>query len=194
MNHIRTYEEFLNEARRPGTGEIAVMKADRSKAEKIMKSMNLAYVDAGDNHGRAKLHWYEIPDADMDLLNKIGDAVDVQIMRVNENGSEINEAKMTWFPKEISVLKDIYIGKNSVWTSTGENTGDFVIKKGGDIKLAEDGGASKTKAGTYEVMVNSEEDHMYFSLKELAELIKQKAISIKAGAYGHDLTLNSMLK
>jgi hypothetical protein len=117
MNHIPTFEEFLNEARRPGTGEIAVMKADRSKAEKIMKSMNLAYVDAGDNHGRAKLHWYEIPDADMDLLNKIGDAVDIQIMRVNENESEINEAKMTWFPKAISVLKDIYIGKNSVWTS-----------------------------------------------------------------------------
>ena len=110
---------------------------------------------------------------------------------VNEN---LNEAKMTWFPKEISVLKDIYIGKNSVWTSTGENTGDFVIKKGGDIKLAEDGGASKTKAGTYEVMVNSGEDHMYFSLKELAELIKQKAIAIAAGAYGHDLTLNSMIK
>ena len=108
--------------------------------------------------------------------------------------SFLNEAKMTWFPKEISVLKDIYIGKNSVWTSTGENTGDFAIKKGEIIKLAEDGGASKTKAATYEVKVNSEEDHMYFSLKEIAELLKQKAIAIKAGTYGHDLTLGSMIK
>ena len=110
---------------------------------------------------------------------------------LNEN---LNEAKMTWFPKEISILKDIYIGKNSVWTSSGENTGDFVIEKGETIKLSEDGTANKTKPATYEVKVNSEKDYMYFSLKEIAELAKQKAIAIKAGAYGHDLTLGSMIK
>ena len=195
MKKVFSYQEFINESKKPGTGEIAVMKADRSKVEKVMKDMKLDYVDAGANHDRAKLHWYEIPNADMDTLNKIGDAVDVQIMRINENESEeINEAKMTWFPKEISVLKDIYIGKNSVWTSTGENTDDFVIEKGETIKLSEDGTANKTKAATYEVKVNSEKDYMYFSLKEIAELLKQKAIAIKAGAYGHDLALNSMIK
>jgi hypothetical protein len=110
---------------------------------------------------------------------------------INEN---LNEAKMTWFPKEISILKDIYIGKKSEWTSIGENTNDFVIKKGEIIKLSEDGTSNKNKPGTYEVKVNSEKDQMYFSLKEIAELLKQKAISIKSGSFGHDLTLNSMDK
>ena len=121
--------------------------------------------------------------------------------------SFINESKGTWFPQEITVLKDIYVGKNSDWTSIGDNTDDFVIEKGEILNLSKDGSSNKNKEATYKVRIKRnpsvsrgkripggyEEDYMTFTLKELSLLVKQSAISISSGFFGHDLTFKDMI-
>ncbi len=121
--------------------------------------------------------------------------------------SFLNEAKVTWFPSSISILKDIYIGDKSLWTSTGKNTDDFIIPKGTVITLKQDGASNKNKDATYNVTLmptegepkynvyaEGETDVMYFGLKDIVNLIKQEAVSLPPGMYGHDITLYSMLK
>ena len=82
-------ESVTNEAKKPGTGEIAVNKADRSKVEKAMKDMKLNYVDVGAKDS-SSMNYYEIPNADWDILNKIASKTDLQSMTVFE--STANEA------------------------------------------------------------------------------------------------------
>jgi hypothetical protein len=82
-------ESVTNEAKKPGTGEIAVNKADRPKVEKAMKDMKLDFVDAGAKDS-SSMNYYEIPNADWDILNKIATKVDLQSMTVFE--STANEA------------------------------------------------------------------------------------------------------
>lgn len=112
--------------------------------------------------------------------------------------SFLNESKNTWFPQAISILKDIWIGEGGIgWTSTGKNSDDFVIPAGEIITLSKDGTSNKNKEATYKVTVkrgnDMETDFMYFSLKEIATLIKQGAVPPAAGAFGHDITLKSMM-
>jgi hypothetical protein len=118
----------------------------------------------------------------------------------------LNESKSTWFPQEITILKDIYIGDKSIWTSIGKNTDDFVINKGVIATLSTDGTSNKSKEATYKVTITTtkieggrtktgtEEDWMYFGLKDIVNLIKQGAASINPGFFGHDITLNKMLQ
>ena len=95
MKHLHTFSEFvnesINEAKKAGTGEIAVIKTDRPKVEKIMKGMKLDYVNVGAKDS-SSMNYYEIPNADFDLLNKIGNLVDLQSMTVFE--SSVNEASV----------------------------------------------------------------------------------------------------
>jgi hypothetical protein len=116
------------------------------------------------------------------------------------------ESKSTWFPQELTMLKDIYIGDKSLWTSIGKNVDDFIIAKGTIATLSDDGTSNKNKEATYKVTmtttkvegkrnkISTEEDWMYFGLKDIVNLIKQDAASISPGFFGHDITLNKMLQ
>jgi|688.fasta_scaffold181727_4 hypothetical protein len=93
MKHLHTFENFLNEgtlSKKNGDGEIAVMKAHKAKAEKIMSDMGLSYEDLGPKDS-SLMNYYKIPDTNWDVLNKIGAKVDLQSMTVLE--SEVNEAR-----------------------------------------------------------------------------------------------------
>lgn len=124
--------------------------------------------------------------------------------RVNESSNTdvegfLNEGKPTWFPQSITVLKDIYTSDKSTWTSTGPNGENFLIKAPQILSLSRDGSSQKTKAATYECVTTVEggktdTDYLYFELKELVNLIKEGAIKRPMGLFGHDITLNSMLK
>jgi hypothetical protein len=129
-----------------------------------------------------------------------------QIIR-EEINKVLNEANTpTWYPKKISVLKDIYVGEDMSWTSVGTNSDDFVVSKGEVINLYKDGSSSKSKPAFYEVNVlqsnknrrspkSNSKDIMEFPLKEIAQLLKQKAIKIlDKDMYGHDITLNALIK
>jgi hypothetical protein len=118
----------------------------------------------------------------------------------------LNEAKSTWFPQEITMIKDIYIGDKSLWTSIGKNVDDFIVSKGVIAVLSNDGTSNKSKEAIYKVTItttkveggrnkiSTEEDWMYFGLKDIVNLIKQDAASISPGFFGHDITLNKMLQ
>jgi hypothetical protein len=92
MKHLKTFESFMSEgslSKKNGDGEIAVMKAHKAKAEKIMSDMGLSYEDLGPKDS-SLMNYYKIPDTNWDVLNKIGAKVDLQSMTVLE--SEVNEA------------------------------------------------------------------------------------------------------
>jgi hypothetical protein len=92
MKHLHTFESFLNEVKnlseKKGNGEIAVLKSDKAKAEKIMADLKLDYEDVGPKDS-SSMNYYLIPDTDWDVLNKIGAKVKLQSMTVKES---INEA------------------------------------------------------------------------------------------------------
>lgn len=91
MKHLKTFESFMSEgslSKKNGDGEIAVMKAHKVKAEKIMSAMGLSYEDLGPKDS-SLMNYYKIPDTNWDVLNKIGTKVDLQSMTVLE--SEVNE-------------------------------------------------------------------------------------------------------
>ena len=94
MKHFKLFENYVNEgslSKKSGEGEIAVMRADKSKAEKIMSSMELEYEDLGPKDS-SRMNYYRLPDTDWDILNKIGDKVDLQSMAVFESANQgLNE-------------------------------------------------------------------------------------------------------
>jgi len=111
----------------------------------------------------------------------------------------LNEDKSTWFPQSIEVLKDIYTGTKLPWTSIGPKGEDYVIKAPQTLSLSRDGSSQKTKPGSYECVITEDgggvdTDYLYFHLKDLVNLIDEGAIERPVGFFGHDITLNSMLK
>jgi hypothetical protein len=87
MKNLLTYDEFLNEgslSKKSGTGEIAVMRSDKAKAEKIMSTMKIDYEDIGPKDS-SLMNYYKLPDTTWDTLNKIGTKIDLQSMTVLEN-------------------------------------------------------------------------------------------------------------
>ena len=101
MKHIHTFESFINEgslSKKSGTGEIAVMRSDKAKAEKIMTDMKLDYEDLGPKDS-SLMNYYKLPDTTWDILNKIGTKIDLQSMTVLEgllNEGTANVQKSYW--------------------------------------------------------------------------------------------------
>jgi hypothetical protein len=86
MKHIPTFESFLNEGsliKKEGTGEIAVKKNDKAKAEKIMAAMNQDFEDLGAKDS-SSLNYFKLPNSNWDIMNKIGSKVDLQSMTILE--------------------------------------------------------------------------------------------------------------
>jgi len=84
MKHLHTFESFLSEgslSKKSGTGEIAVMRSDKTKAEKILSDMNIEYEDLGPKDS-SLMNYYKLPDTTWEVLNKIGTKVDLQSMSV----------------------------------------------------------------------------------------------------------------
>ena len=87
MKHLQTFENFLNEgslSKKSGTGEIAVMRSDKAKAEKTMSDMKIDYEDLGPKDS-SLMNYYKLPGTTWDVLNKIGTKVDLQSMKVLED-------------------------------------------------------------------------------------------------------------
>jgi len=115
----------------------------------------------------------------------------------------IKSAEPKWYPQQFSVLKDLYMDKNNAYTSNGPNMSDWIIKKGQTAKLSQDGTSRPNVDATYDVVVeylptdtekgSTDKEFMYFSLKEIAELLKQGAIEIlDKEMFGHNFTLRKM--
>lgn len=115
-----------------------------------------------------------------------------------------NTKNPTWFPIQIRVLKDIYLNKRGSYTSTGPNMSDWVINKGQIMTLSHDGSSSPSSDASYEVAVDflpagdrkkaiSEETVLDFYLKDIAELLNQKAVEIlDEEMFGHNFALGRM--
>ena len=87
MKHIHTFESFLNEGsliKKEGTGEIAVKKSDKAKAEKIMAGMNLEFEDLGAKDS-SSLNYFKLPNSNWEVMNQIGTRVDLQSMTILES-------------------------------------------------------------------------------------------------------------
>lgn len=87
MKHIHTFESFVSEGsliKKKGDGEIAVMKSDKAKTEKILGDMGLSYKDLGAKDS-SLMNYFEVSDVTWDVLNKIGSKVDLQSMTILEN-------------------------------------------------------------------------------------------------------------
>lgn len=86
---VDTTEEITEKR---GNGEIAVLKSDKAKAEKIMKDMKIDYKDSGAKDS-SSMNYFMIPNTDWDILNKIGSKVKLQSMTVRESTEEITEGR-----------------------------------------------------------------------------------------------------
>jgi hypothetical protein len=107
-------------------------------------------------------------------------------------------ALTTWFPEYIELLKDLYIGMDSNWTSEGKNKENLILEAGQKIKLFKDGSNNIKKSASYECTVTyekgkTEEDILDFNLSELVDLYGQNSINILT-RFNHDISFFEMIK
>lgn len=74
-------QAVLRENNKEGTGEIAVKKSDKAKAEKIMAGMNLEFEDLGAKDSTS-LNYFKLPNSNWEVMNQIGTRVDLQSMTI----------------------------------------------------------------------------------------------------------------
>ena len=136
MKHIHTFESFINEgslSKKSGTGEIAVMRSDKAKAEKIMTDMKLDYEDLGPKDS-SLMNYYKLPDTTWDILNKIGTKIDLQSMTVLEG--LLNESSADVIVPKIN---DIDFTRIVKWMGGSMSTNDYTVKKkGADLVITTD--------------------------------------------------------
>jgi hypothetical protein len=104
----------------------------------------------------------------------------------------------SWFPEYIELLKDVYIGMDSNWTSEGKDKESMTLKAGQKIKLFKDGSNNIKKSASYECTVTyengeNEEDILDFHLFELVDLYGQNSINILT-RFNHDISFFEMIK